>query len=142
MRRGGVQIWYFSTTRLNSRTPMVGKEASRGLLRPLRGSGFALGQPDSFVAGAFPFRLVLRAMQPQLRCSSVFMFRICLRQRRSGGNFLQLKQNPLRLTPARASASRTRFARGIFVSARDNSPNPVNDVSKTKKSLRFFQTHN
>ena len=54
----------------HSLSPMAGKMAPRGLLRPLRGSGFALGQPDSFVAGAFPFRLVLRAMQPQLRCSS------------------------------------------------------------------------
>ncbi len=25
-------------------------------LRPLRGSGFALGQPDAFGAGAFPLR--------------------------------------------------------------------------------------
>ena len=36
---------------------MAGKVAPRGLLRPLRGSGFALGQPDVFGAGAFPFRL-------------------------------------------------------------------------------------
>ena len=29
---------------------------SRVPLRPLRGSGFALGQPDAFGAGAFPLR--------------------------------------------------------------------------------------
>ena len=29
---------------------------SRVRLRPLRGSGFALGQPDAFGAGAFPLR--------------------------------------------------------------------------------------
>ena len=53
--------------------------ASRGPLRPLSGSGFALGQPDAFGAGAFPFRLMLRAAEPRINSHSPFPG-FCLRR--------------------------------------------------------------
>ena len=34
---------------------------SHGLMRPLRGSGFAFGQPDAFGAGIFPLRRMRNA---------------------------------------------------------------------------------
>ena len=69
---------------------MVGKGPTRGLLRPLRGSGFALGQPDAFGAGAFTLRLKLSALQPLQPAIVPLCVFSCLLQRRSGGRFLQL----------------------------------------------------
>jgi len=47
---------------------------SRGLLRPLRGSAFGLGQPDDFVAGASPHgsRTTARGGYPRLIVLTVY----------------------------------------------------------------------
>ena len=71
------------------KTPRVGKGPTRGLLRPLRGSGFALGQPDAFGAGAFLLRLKLCALQPlQLRKNGADCFNTEARRHKDTERFI------------------------------------------------------